>query len=210
MIWLFFTLLTLQLLRVTEAYFDCQNPRQHVMAQEKTDALLPCWFMWYGKPYEDWKVVWQKEEEGQEDELVVHYQNGADRDDKQNPHFRGRTFIRKGWFEHHDATLTLSRVSDSDSGTYKCYLMGIPVGPGPMIPCCRVTLEVRQAQTEEKKGFSREIYICFIVWTLISSAALLYVVVKAPGKKLTITFFLVLTFILGTMLVYFINKGQKT
>ncbi|XP_031759901.1 CD276 antigen-like [Xenopus tropicalis] len=204
---LLFTL-ALQALRLTQAYFDCPNPRQHIIAQGNTDAMLPCSFLWRGEPSEEWKVVWQKEED--EDELVVHYQNGADQDDKQNQRFHSRTFIRKDWFGQRNATLRLSRVSSRDSGAYQCYLMGIPVGPGPMIPCCRVTLEVYQAQKEERKSFSREMYICFLVWALVSSAALLYVVIKAPGKKQTITFFLMLSFILGTLLVYFINKGHKT
>ncbi|XP_075445106.1 uncharacterized protein LOC142488469 [Ascaphus truei] len=126
------------------AYFSCPNSNQDVKVRSHPGAsvYLPCTFSWHGEPPSDHKVVWQKKQGKDQDDLVVHYQNGEDDDDGKSDQFHGRTEVSQDWFHIRNATLQLHRVSVQDTGLYKCFVAQIPVGPEGGQLCCEVTLTV--------------------------------------------------------------------
>ncbi|XP_072006003.1 V-set domain-containing T-cell activation inhibitor 1-like isoform X2 [Engystomops pustulosus] len=134
-------LLTVCLGREIEGFHTCQGIEQLVSFQEEGTAALPCLFHPFEKDIDQLvRVSWQKEHEG--DDLVVHFQNGKDAGDKQNPIFRGRTKMSKNWYSKGNATLKLGHLNMADGGRYTCWVTVFPIVPGPQSRCCVVKLNV--------------------------------------------------------------------
>ncbi|OCT59471.1 nectin-4 [Xenopus laevis] len=124
------------------ASVSCPNSHQGMVSAVLGDtAQLPCNFSSpAGHPAHKAKVVWQKQED--EEELVVHFQNGRENGDSQHRNYRNRTFIRQDWFQQGDGGVELKQVKGEDDGIYICWVTLLPLGPHTQHRCCEVVLTV--------------------------------------------------------------------
>ncbi|KAM4036324.1 CD276 antigen-like [Anomaloglossus baeobatrachus] len=141
--------LLLCLLTTSTGFLTCEVQERMVSYPLSSTAVLPCLFRPSRRPADELlRVSWQKEHEMED--LVVHFQNGKDRGDKQNEVFKGRTGMSKNWFLEGNATLTLGRLTHDDAGKYTCWVTAYPIRPGQQRKCCVVMLTIYDQSTKQK------------------------------------------------------------
>ncbi|CAI5657287.1 unnamed protein product [Oreochromis niloticus] len=95
-------------LKIKECQVEVVEGVESVLLPFKTTENLP----------EDSDVEWKRHEP--EYMKVYVYENGSDRPDKQDDHYRGRTEMKKDLLNTGDLSLTLGHPTVGDSGRYAC------------------------------------------------------------------------------------------
>ncbi|KAI4893014.1 hypothetical protein NFI96_026499, partial [Prochilodus magdalenae] len=99
--------------------FRVVGPDGPVLAAVGSDVILPCFVKQTGDNTGmfavDLKVSWTKS-----DTQVHLYQNKEDLTDRQSDSYKGRTTLDKTALRNGNASLKLTKVTDSDMGTYNC------------------------------------------------------------------------------------------
>eukprot|EP00079_Xenopus_tropicalis_P019536 XP_012809285.1 PREDICTED: uncharacterized protein LOC100489603 isoform X2 [Xenopus tropicalis] len=130
------------------ASISCPEHKGAVSAVSGGTARLPCNFSPpVGPPAQEAKVAWQKQEN--EEEVVVHFQNGRENGDFQHRRYHNRTYIQQDWFQLGDVGMELRNVRGGDNGIYVCWVTLLPLRPDSQHRCCEVALTVMAAVVTE-------------------------------------------------------------
>ncbi|XP_067828264.1 CD276 antigen-like [Heptranchias perlo] len=96
----------------------CEMNRNRVMARSGDTTSLPCHFSTSGQSEQLLKVAWQTKVG-----LVVHAENSTMVwTESQDEAFKSRTSMFPSWHRTGNATLQITQVRPSDSGSYTCYI----------------------------------------------------------------------------------------
>ncbi|XP_049424615.1 butyrophilin subfamily 2 member A2-like isoform X1 [Epinephelus fuscoguttatus] len=98
------------------------GPSQPVVVTVGDDIILPC-HLRPAKNVSDMTVEWARPDLNPR--FVHVWRDGVELESKKHPSYKGRTSVSIDKLKHGDMSLTLSRVTLSDGGQYKCFIPGL-------------------------------------------------------------------------------------